>query len=211
MIGRRYGRLVVLSPQGKDSHNNTMWLCRCDCGKEKVIKRYQLTKGATKSCGCLRNEIRVQTHTKHNLSSHRLYHIWFAMKQRCNDENSRSFSSYGGRGISVCEEWLDFINFYEWALPNGYSENLTIERLDNNKGYCPSNCVWATKKQQARNKRNVPLIEYEGEMKSVAQLCEEYNINPETFRSRLKSGWTFEESLNVPVRKFRKPDTLQVK
>jgi hypothetical protein len=211
MIGRRFGRLVVLSQNGKDKRNNTTWLCQCDCGNQKSINRTGLVKGTTRSCGCLQKEMVRDLKLSHNLSSHRLHRIWFAMVQRCANKDNKNFPNYGGRGITVCEEWLDFLSFYKWANDNGYSDSLTIERTNNDGGYSPSNCVWATKKQQARNKRNVPTVEYRGELKTIVQLCEEHNIHRETFRSRIDSGWTLEDALTKPVRKVRKPDSLVVK
>ena len=203
MIGKRFGRLLVISQDGKDKRNNTTWLCQCDCGNQKVVNRVELTKGSTNSCGCLRKEFISQLKKTHNLSSHRLHRVWFNMIQRCTNKSVKSYSDYGGRGIGVCEEWLDFMNFYNWANANGYKDSLTIERTDNNKGYNPSNCTWATKKQQARNKRNIPMVEYKGELKPIVQLCEEYGIHRETFRTRVNSGMSIEEALTKPVRKQR--------
>jgi hypothetical protein len=173
-----------------------------------------LMKGGTNSCGCLRKEIVRTKNTTHNLSSHRLHCIWFSMVQRCTNETTNSFFSYGGRGISICDDWLEFLNFYNWALSNGYRDELTIERVNNNGNYEPNNCVWATKTQQARNKRNVPLFTYKGESKSGAEWCELYNIHPETFRYRLKRGWEFEDALTKPVHKrnlVRNEDSLTIK
>ena len=162
LTGQRFGRLVVMERAGV-KNKVASWLCKCDCGKMKIINGQSLRKGYTQSCGCLRKETSPENGkrtAKHNGRSrlkqqnYRLYYIWDGMKQRCNNPNNHSFQGYGGRGIRVCEEWLnDFAAFQTWALAHGYADDLTIDRIDNYKGYSPDNCQWITIQEQQHHRR----------------------------------------------------------
>lgn len=126
----------------------------------------------------------------------RLYKIWCGMKYRCYNANYDGYNNYGGRGIIVCQEWInDFGNFYEWAIKNGYKDTLTIERIDVNGNYCPENCKWATMKEQENNKRNNTVLEYNGEKRTVSEWADKLQVSKETLYSRLKSGWSVERVL----------------
>lgn len=137
----------------------------------------------------------------HGLSKTRLHIIWHSMLGRCKYEYTNSYNNYGGKGIKVCEEWeKDFMNFYNWAMSNGYQENLTLDRIDNNKDYSPENCKWSTKIEQANNRKTNKYLEFKGKIKTRAQWCREYGISQTTLYDRLKRGWTIEQALTISTK-----------
>ena len=192
LTGKKFGKLTALRTVKNTSNtdNHAMWLCSCECGGEKIVQSHKLLRGDVKSCGCL----------FHRKSKTRLYRIWSHMKSRCGNESSDSYSCYGGRGIIVCDEWLNsFEMFYEWAVNNGYSDNLSIDRMDVNGNYEPSNCRWTTMKVQSNNRRTNRIISFDGKTKTVAGWASETGIKQNTLLYRLRRGWTVERALTEGV------------
>lgn len=192
LTGQRFGKLTVVKQVGtvseKDRH--ALWLCKCDCGNTTTSVGYRLQRGDKKSCGCI----------NHHLSSTRLYNIWARMKDRCGNKNHKHYCYYGGNGVCVCEEWKNsFDAFYEWAIANGYEENLTLDRIDSNGIYEPSNCRWATRHEQMLNTSRNRRITYNGETLTVCEWAERIGVNQNTLLYRLRRGWSVERALTKRV------------
>lgn len=176
LTGKRFGRLLVIGCAGKNQSNQTKWSCLCDCGNTITALGYNLKNGNTKSCGCLQKDIMKTQLLKHGKTGSRLFNTWLHMKQRCNNPNDRAYKNYGARGITVCDEWQnDFEAFYTWATTSGYSDNLTIDRIDNNGSYSPENCRWITIQEQQGNKRDNVRVTFNGQIKTVSEWAREFN------------------------------------
>lgn len=140
ITNQRFGRLTAIK-RDKNS-KRTKWICKCDCGNIKSIQLTHLRSGATTSCGCYHKEVNHNIQTQHGMTKTSLYNRWKSMKQRCLNPNNKAYNNYGKRGITICDEWLDYNNFYNWAINHGYKDDLQLDRIDNNKGYEPNNCRW---------------------------------------------------------------------
>lgn len=194
LVGKKFGKLTVLSFNKKEK-GHYYWNCICDCGKECVKDGDRLRRLKTNSCGCLR----VEKNSKHHDYKTRLYRIYNGMKYRCNLETDTGYKWYGSRGIKVCEEWMkDYQSFKNWALNNGYADDLTIDRIDNNGDYEPLNCRWVSVDEQQQNTRRTMKIEYQGLVYSMRKLAKKFNINHNTLYGRLKRGWSIEKALTPP-------------
>lgn len=191
LTGQRFGRLLVIGLAPRTTRKK-YWACVCDCGNKKLVRVDSLTSGNVTSCGCLKAEqdrINLVKAHKHKQSGTRLYKIWLGMKARCNNKNIKCYYRYGGKGISVCNAWLNnFELFMDWALNSGYAENLTIDRIDNSGNYEPGNCRWVDNKAQCNNRKTTTKITLNGETKSRMEWCEEIGLNYGTVKSRQYRG-----------------------
>lgn len=202
LIGKRFGRLIVVREANRTKRGMS-WLCKCDCGNEKIVCGRDLHSGKTKSCGCLSAESRKKPkRITHGLSKTRIYRVYRSMISRCSP-NYHNSNAYYQKGISVCEEWLNkngFENFYKWSMENGYSDELSIDRINNDEDYSPENCRWTTMKEQENNRSNNITIEYIGETKTLKQWSEYLGLNYGMVKARWNRGWRVPE-LFSPKRK----------
>lgn len=204
LIGERFDRLLVKDWLGAvDKGVGNIFLCMCDCGNETTATYHELTSGGKRSCGCLRKEVQLACHTKHGDSYSRLYKIYRGMLSRCYNTNQIGYKNYWGRGITVCDEWQDYKNFREWALTHGYNDNLTIDRIDNDKGYSPDNCRWITSFEQASNQRTNKNITINGETHTTSEWCRRYGISRGVVWHRMNDyNWDAKKALETPVGPF---------
>ena len=204
LTGMKFGRLTVLKIDEGRSGRKTFWICQCDCGNIKSVRSDSLQSGRIKSCGCLKRKTDAENLAKahkHKMSKTPLYNVWQNMKSRCYNENDTRFADWGGRGICVCDEWRhDFMAFYDWAVTHGYSDGLTIDRIDNDGNYCPENCRWATMKEQENNRSNSRLFTMNGKTQTLALWCDEYGQSYKTIYKRIfVLGWDFEKAITSPI------------
>ena len=206
LTGKRFGKLVVIKTAGKTKNGAYLWQCKCDCGNEIIANVGNLKNGHTKSCGCLRVDRCKTNFTKHGLEHTRLYGIWSDMRLRCYDEKNIAYHRYGGRGITICDEWKNDVKaFYDWATANGYKDSLTIDRIDNDGNYCPENCRWATVKEQASNRRSNILVTHNGKTQTMKEWANEVGIPYKVVWARVqKLGWSAERALTDPVKKGKR-------
>lgn len=204
LAGKRFGNLVVVKRESNKGEK-VAWLCKCDCGNYTTVIGTNMKLGKTVSCGCVHFNKIKSGNPKHGHSKTKLYHIWLGMKQRCTNADVPTFKYYGGRGITVCEEWAEnFQSFYDWSMQNGYKENssraeCTLDRIDTDKNYEPNNCRWVSMKVQNNNTRKNKIIEYNGEKHSIAQWANIRNIKYQTLYCRLYTyHWAIEKALNTP-------------
>ena len=206
LTGQKFGKLTAIKPVGKSKHGNYCWLCKCDCGNEKVIASASLLNGGTKSCGCLLISARIENIKKangfyHGHNKKRLHRIYRCMIYRCTNPKSKDFNYYGGRGITVCEEWKSsYESFEKWAFSHGYDENAkqgecTLDRIDVNGNYEPSNCRWVTMIEQSNNKSCNITITLDNETLTLKQWSEILDLNYHTLHKRYKAGKSPEEIL----------------
>jgi hypothetical protein len=211
LTGQKFGRLTVKERVENDKDGKAQWLCLCECGKQKIARRSNLRNGNTNSCGCLAKEILIKKSTKHGYRKGGLksptYTAWINMNQRCSNPNYQHYKNYGGRNkpIIVCSRWSNknprgFENFLKdmGERPDGYQ----IDRINNDLGYFKRNCRWTTPKINSRNKRNNRTLEYDNKQQCVAEIAEEHNIRDDTLTYRLDNGYSPEEALTIPVRKY---------
>lgn len=201
-IGKKYGKITIIAFDCKVG-NSKKYFGKCECGNIKSYYTSNFVTGQAKSCGCLQREINIARSTTHGKSSSRIYGIYRNMKTRCLNKNSPRYKDYGGRGITICDEWMDdFMSFYNWSVDSGYKEDLTIDRINNNGNYSPSNCRWATDTEQIRNRSNTWLIEINGETKTAQEWCLQNGVSYKLAHNRKTKGWSDVDC--VTIKKYGK-------
>lgn len=197
--GQRFGRWLVLHQDGNAKGGAALWLSRCDCGTQRPVLGSDLRRGTSTNCGCVGAGKTARRNYRHGGSDTRLYNIWQLMRARC---QNRDDPRYGAKGVRVHGPWNDFGVFRDWALVNGYSDDLTIERRDCDGDYCPDNCTWADYFVQAQNRRNVIRMP---DGRPAVVVAREHGISGGIYRRRLADGWPLEQAVTWPVRVARKP------
>ena len=199
----RVGRLLILRVAylknfPKCGRKHEMWECICDCGKRVIVDKGCLMRGTTVSCGCYHREKTIKQMTTPGHSDSKLHNVWLSMRNRCTRTKDSHYKYYGGKGISVCDDWQDFSAFYNWAISNGWREGLTIDRIDNSKGYNPENCRIADFITQANNKTNNAKFLFQGKMMTAREISEITHINSILIAERIRHGWTIENAARIP-------------
>lgn len=201
LTGNKYGRWTVILEGERGHQGKRRWNCICECGTRGLVYQDNLLSGKSESCGCLRQERSVAKCRTHGERHSRLYRIWTGMKTRCNNSYHTAYKDYGGRGVTICDEWSDYTVFRDWALSHGYADNLTIDRIDNDGNYEPSNCRWVTQATQVNNCRSNRILEYNGERHTMAEWSKLTNIPYHTLAQRLeKLNWSVERALTEKAR-----------
>lgn len=214
LTGERFGRLVVLERLenyvSENGSSATMWKCKCDCGNIVNVRSSNLRNGHTRSCGCLFDEEHYNFHKTHGDSYSRIYNILRRMKDRCYNPRNNRYYRYGGRGITVCEEWLDYNNFKKWAFENGFNENssrkeCSLDRIDSDGNYCPENCRWVNSFIQNNNKSNTVMLTYKGVTHSIIEWSAILGMSRGTLYNRLYLyNWPLEKAFETPLGNQRK-------
>lgn len=198
-LGKTYGRLFVAEELDYRIRQGISYRCECECGNNNyLVQGGDLRSGKVHSCGCLKSEIRIKENTTHGMKGSRLYGIYYAMISRVNNPNASHYERYGGRGITITQEWIGdngFVNFMNWSNDNGYSDELTIDRINNDGNYEPSNCRWVTNEVQANNKSTNRLYTLNGETLNISQWSKKYNVNYDNLINRLNRGSSIEKAL----------------
>lgn len=207
-IGKKYGNFEVINAYRKEHNGHIVIMvdCKCVCGNIKTYRASRVKTFTSQSCGCLYKYKRMNGRRYHYKSvDKRVGAIWGCMISRCYNENDTSYKNYGGRGIKVCNEWRDSaLAFYNWAMANGYKDDLTIDRIDVNGNYCPENCRWISMTEQLRNTRRTIQYEFNGKNKTIAEIARELNISQFTLYSRIRGGMDIKEAIEKPIIKRRK-------
>lgn len=203
LTGKQFGRWTVLQFSHSQGYIK-YWLCKCECGTVKPVRQMSLTSGRSTSCGCYHREEAKSIgdrSRKHGDFGTKLYGVWAGMKRRCNNKNTKFYEDYGGRGIKVCDEWQEYINFKQWAISTGYHDGLSIERKNVNGNYCPENCIWIPLSEQNLNKRNTIRINYAGKLYTIKEISEITGLKERTISGRYERGWTPEQIFTTPLKK----------
>ena len=199
LTNQSFGRLTAIN-FAYSKNGRAFWHCKCECGNEKDVSTKDLRRGTIKSCGCLRREITSKRQKTHGSTETRIYHIWTTMKRRCETaKTGKMRKDYLDRGIIVCNEWHDFSVFQKWAYSNGYTDKLTIDRINNDGNYCPENCRWVDILTQENNKRNNVRLTYNNKTQTIAQWAREIGMKYNTLAERLRKGWSVEAAITMPV------------
>lgn len=203
-IGWKSGSLTVLKEVEREPKSGRRQvLCQCECGNQKIVRWTRIKNKITKSCGCLVGENLKTYNYVHGEAGKPLYSVHRNMILRCYDTENENYHRYGGRGITVCDEWMDIKNFTKWARSSGYEPSLTLERINNDGNYEPDNCRWATLIEQANNRRNNRFEKYNGQEHTIAEWSRILNIEPDLLYSRLGKGWSFKRAVETPHIKGR--------
>lgn len=219
LTGKKFNKLLVKGYIGKNDKNQALWLCMCECEKYIVVNTSSLKNGHTKSCGCLKSELTIQrnktnVHIKHGKARTRIYRIYQGMKERCYNKNNERYKNYGKRGIIICDEWLNkengFINFYNWAMNNGYTDELTIDRINVDSNYEPNNCRWITNKEQQSNKTYHHLLDYNGKIQNIAKWSEQTGLPYDVIWRRIEDGWNVNDILKPIKDKYLINDEIDI-
>lgn len=206
-LGKRFGRLTIVDfAHAESPYRGWMWVCRCDCGNTRTLIPGDVKQGKTRSCGCLHDEVCAEKASKfkYSVKDHpRLYSIYNGIKKRCYSKNEPRYKDYGARGIEMCNSWLNptdgFDNFVEWSLSHGYSEDMSIDRINVDGNYEPTNCRWVSMNEQALNKRDTKWVDYKGEHIQLMVLCDRLGITYDTVHDRIyKRGWSVEDAIEKP-------------